>query len=279
MTEYKIRGETKEEYLEDAEKYFGKLQGPATAGPSIDDPATIDRILPSKEVEFKMAERFKMGFGKSSRSGAFSKPNAGPAIFPNSLKFASDFIDEMTPGKYEKPQKPFTGTTPTEQTGVRHDNLPKPAAIITEICMDCMKPIDYNAQTFMMDGEEIKGLNVVVNFGFITQTNTHMLQAMGMKFGDPFCSVFHATCVNDVKKFRNYQQPLVRGGSLLSDKDRDAIMRWKHIFQLHDGQEITTGQWMQIQRLERIAVQTQDYLIEQRKKGNKEIWRYDRKEE
>jgi len=265
MADNLFKSETKEEYKKSADEYFGHVESPKRIGDSADSHSIYDRNLPSKEAEYKIAERYTTGFDKAKRSGAFSKPNLSAAIFPSGLKFASTFIDEMTPGKYKKPPAPFELNKPQEQT--KQVDAPKPAAIITERCMDCMELVDYS----------VDKPDVIINLGFITQSNNTMLTAMGMQFGDPFCSVFHATCMEKVKNFRKLTTPLVMGGALLSIKDRDLLAKYKGILQLHDGREISTGQWMALKRLEKTAQNTQDYIIAQRKKGDNTIFRDDRK--
>lgn len=180
MAEEKLRGESREEYLEDAKKYFGNLKGNKTGGLSAEEAAIVDSHLPTKEEEQKKLDYYEKGFNKASRSGAFSKPGSGPAIFPNSLDFASKFIDEHTPGKYQKPPDPFHTNTPIEQK--KQSDMPKPAAIITDRCMDCMEPIDYN----------VPNPDVFINLGFMLGDPLR-IASTGLKFGDPFLSVQHAS--------------------------------------------------------------------------------------
>ncbi len=104
MSDDILKPESREEYQQDAEKYFQGLEGPKGRGVSADDTAVANRHLPS-EARHKELERLTKGFSKTSRSGAFTNnANAVPAIFPSGLKQASDFIDEMSSGKYKEPE-------------------------------------------------------------------------------------------------------------------------------------------------------------------------------
>lgn len=266
MNEGPIKGETKEEYEEDVKKYFGNIEGAKQLrGKTADAASAYSQYLPGAEQEYKTAQRYEKGFTKTSRSGSFTdKPNASPAIFPSGLKFASEFIDENTPGKYKPKPKTYEAIETPEQT--KQNDMPKLACVVTDVCMDCLKKIDH------ADPKR----DIVCNFGMITQQNTHMLHAMGLEFGDPFATLFHATCAAKVKLFKNYTTPLVMGGTLYSMEDVKRMARWKEQLQIHDGRELNLGQWMSIKRLERIAQQTQDYIIEQRKIGNLSIFREDR---
>jgi len=258
--------ESKEEYDKSAKEYFGNIEAPKVSGKSADDSLVYGRHLPGSEQQYRTAERLHKGFSKASRSGAFSKPSTGHAFFPSGMKFAGDFIDEMTPGKYKPKPKAFEEAKPLEQTAP--NDTPKPAAILVELCMDCMQPIDYN------DPKR----DFVINLGCITQQDTQLLYAMGLRFGDFFTSMFHASCMEKVKEFRKYTTPLVMGGGMLSPKDQVLYARYAGEFKIHEGREINLGQWMAIKRLDRTATNTQNYIIEQRKKGNTSIFRDDRKE-
>jgi hypothetical protein len=291
MTEKAIKGETHEEYVKDSKRFFGDIQGPKVMGPSADRRTQFGRHLPGPEQEWRLAERYAKGFGKASRSGAFSKPSTGFALRPSGGKFASDFVDEMTPGKYKPQPKAYEKVKHADGKGKDDSSgKAKPACIIVEKCMDCMEPIDYNEREHepwpvhwrCPDCKRLvtvynRGINYVANLGFVTQTNSHRLYAMGMLYGDPFISMFHATCMERVKHFSAHSSPLVHGGILLTEKEQAQLLKWKGILQIHDGREITTGQWLNIQRLDRLAEQTQDYIIEQRKIGNLDIFREDRK--
>lgn len=288
-------GETKEEYEKDTEKYFGHREGPKILGPSADDASSYSQHLPGKKQEHDLAQRYATGFDKTARSGAQSQPNAGPAIFPNSLKFASEFIDEMTPGKYKSGPKAFQSVAPVDQNKI--NNGPKLACIIVDLCMDCMQPIDHqsketkNIYTKCPDcGKLVKflaegGRNIVINYGgMLPPPNEamaiyyrHKLQAMGLCLYDPFASLFHASCMEFVKHFREHRQPLVKNGQLLSDRERELIWKYRHELRIHDGDEITDGNWMAVKRLERIQENTHNYIIEQRKIGNLSIFREDRR--
>lgn len=270
MPEYKvpIKGETKEEYARATDEYFGHGTTQRNLGVSADDKRTIEQHLPGQATEHAMAERYAKGFGKASRSGAFSKPTTGYAIFPNGLKFASDFIDEHTPGKYKKPENPWGTNTPIEQEERQEEAQQRRLAFVyVDECIDCGKLIDRT----------VENPDIVPNFGFIMQTNTHMLHAMGLQFGDPIATAYHFTCSEKVKQFKKLRMPLVRGGALLDKKDRDMLLKYKNILQIHDGQEVTVGHFKMAQRLERLAINTQDLIIKFRKSGQLEHFREDRR--
>ncbi len=144
--------------------------------------------------------------------------------------------------------------------------------------MDCYEPIDYNATTCTIDGKECQGIDLVVNMGMVKETDTQKLYRMGLRFGDFYMSTFHASCLEKIKEYRKQTQPLVLGGSLLADKDRNLLLKYKQELHIHDGREISVGQWLSIKRLDKTEYNTQRYIIEQRSKGNLSIFREDRKE-
>lgn len=256
-----FRSETKEEYNEDAKKYFGNLQSAKRKGLSADQMAAADKHLPTKEEEYKKLDYYTKGYGKASRSGAFAKAGLSAAIFPNGLKFASDFIDkEATVGKYKKPPDPFKTNTPMEQK--KEIDVPKPAAIISDRCMDCMQLIDY----------QVAKPDVMINLGFMMGDLQRIAQT-GLKFGDSFLSVQHASCMEKVREFKNERLVLIHGGVILSDADRDLIWKYKGQLQIHDGREINLGEWKMIQRLERINRNTYEYLKQEHIKGDSPVFR------
>lgn len=246
MSQPKFDSETKQEYKQNESEYFKNLSGPGQgAGLSATDRALIDQHLPSAEQESIILDRFERGFTKSSRSGAFSKPGAGPAIFPNGLDFASKFIDDHTP-KREKPKpdaKPLT-----EQT--RRVDVPPPAATIT-MCLDCEKQVDTKEpfvgfMTIMMD-----------------PTKQDKYTAMGVKFGDIVIGVEHHSCLKRGEELGKNATPLVLafGGELTSAEDIRIAAKYGFPVNLHNCQERTLGQWQLACRKERMEATLERYLL------------------
>lgn len=102
--------------------------------------------LPSKEEEARHLEHMTKMFDDTARSGAGGVKSGSTGIFPNGMKAASDFIDDMTPGKYKAP--PPTGTTPVFSAETRRNlekkcqamGLPTPAIMLPHnFCTDCNK--------------------------------------------------------------------------------------------------------------------------------------------
>jgi hypothetical protein len=254
MTDDLLKPETKEEYQRNESEYFRNVGAPKGAGRSAIDPREVASRLPPQEEKLKLLDRFERGFDKTSRSGAFSKAGAGPAIFPNGRKFAMDFIDEMTPkrAKPEEAKRPIT-----EQT--RPVDAPKAAAVIDGICIDCMKPIDLQP-----------GAKIVPWMKFCTaicpvsgQPDFLKLFSMGIKFGDPVLGFEHFDCWDKAQKEGRNATPLalVQGGSLTSMEDIAIAVKYGFPVNLHDGQERTMGQWNMVKRQARIDKNLEDYMI------------------
>ena len=256
MTEKAITSETPEEYKADESKYFRNIEGAKQKGPSATDRALIDKHLPSEEKKHQILERYEKGFNKTSRSGAFSKPNAGPAIFPNSLKFASEFIDENTP-KGWKPAEPLP--VPTEQTRQPAYKVPRAEAVITDICIDCLEPVDIRA-----------GAKYHLSFAVMAENQPMKLQAMGLEYGALVICVEHEKCAQKARTMGQASTPLVlvKGGSLTSEEDIRVAQKYNFPIHLHNGSEATLGQWNLIKRQARIEEQIQDYLIKADKHGD-----------
>lgn len=224
----KLKGESADEYKKETDKYFRNVGTPKVPGMSADDAAVADRFLPSAEEEHRLLDRYGKGFSKTSRSGSFTdKPNASSAIFPNSLKFASEFIDENTPGKY-KPQGEMK--PPSEQESPV-GWFPGASAVIEDTCLDCLKPVAKE--------EYVGGMYP------ISEQDTHKLASMGVKFSDIVLYVVHKSCWDYAKVMGKDKTPLalVFGGNVMSDKDIMLMQKYGKPMQIHDGQEKTLGQW------------------------------------
>jgi hypothetical protein len=241
-----MKSETKKEYDDDANRYWRNIESAKNPGPSADSAEVADKYLPGKAEEQKILDRFEKGFTKTSRSGSFTdKPNASPAIFPNGLGFASDFIDEMTPGKFKKPEE---GTPVQEQVG-RVENVPKPAFIIADTCLDCMKPVD--------PGE------VAMSICVITEQDTHKLAAMHVKFADMGVNLQCMPCYEANLKLGQSQVPLalVHSGGLTDPQEIALAIKYGAPIRLHDGEERTLGQWYMHKRQQRLTKNLHNYLM------------------
>jgi hypothetical protein len=271
-----IKGESKKQYNESIQEYFGHVRGHENLGPSADDRTAMANHLPSKEAEYKLSEYKTLGFNKSSRSGAFSKPSTGHAIFPNGLKFASDFIDEHTPGKYKPAPKPFTENLPMQQ---KRDvqGVPKPAFMELNTCIDCFEPINLEGNKAICDHRALDCECFTPNLGFIFETDQLKLFAMGLQTGDPIVTNFHTKCFNEQNGFKHQTMPVVRGGAMIPDRERAALIRRDKTAPLHDGQETTMGRIKAYERLDRLAKNTMNYIIECRKSGKIDKFREDRR--
>jgi hypothetical protein len=234
------------------------------------------RHLPGPEQQYRLAERKSLGFNKASRSGAFSKPGTGYAYFPNGLKFASDFIDEHTPGKYKPADKPYEHNVPMVQ---KQDigNVPKPAFMDLETCIACLKPINLKGNKEICDHKALDCECFTPNLGFIFEQEQLKLWALGLQFGDPIVTNFHTKCFNEYKGFNQQTLPVVRGGGLLSPKQQRELAEYKGVWAIHDGQETTMGRVNAYDRLELIAKNTQQHIIRQRQSGNMALFREDRR--
>ena len=243
----KLVGETRKEYESDRNKYFRNLKDVKRPGPSADEASVANKHLPSKEEEHKKLEYYTKGFTKTSRSGSFSKPNAGPAIFPNGLKFASDFIDrEATPGIHKQPE---TKGLPRQRTGPT-GFAPKAGAVITDICMDCLEPADMS-----------QGL--VCAMQFMLAQDSLKLFSMNLHFGDPVLYVLHKKCA-DLRNMAGQLAPhipLVRGGSIPDLEKQKTAAKYNLPLNIHDGNEITLGQYAMHEHQERIDKNLENYLI------------------
>lgn len=244
---FPVTSEKRSEYLTEEAKYFKNLGDHKRPGASAADAAFIDPHLPSREAEHKMLERWEWGLTKASRSGAFSKPGSGPAIFPGGLAKTMAFIDECTPGKFKEPvERPVL----TEQT--RRVDAPRAAVVYDKLCVDCLNPIDFTVP---------KGW--VVSLFIIDEQDISRLMALGVKFGDSVLMVEHMSCARKARKEQEDASPiiLVRGGEMADERDLEIAYKHGLIQRLHSGHEITAGQWAAAKRQERLVENMRDILV------------------
>jgi hypothetical protein len=259
MSEKKIRSETKKQYEEDAKKYFGYYSAAKGTGKSAEDFAQVEARLPGPEHKQRLLERYTKGFGKTSRSGAFSKPGIGPAIFPNGLKFAQDFIDEMTPKGIKQKEQPKPDISKeAKPTGF----FPKACAVITEVCLDCLKELDVNE-------DWILGMYIV------TDEDALKLWAMHVYNGGLVNYAICRKCYDKALDASQEKTPLllVANGSLVEEHidkgemDAEAIHQMKDLqrrgsaLPLHTGNERTLGQVNMLKRMEKLKTNLSNYLI------------------
>lgn len=239
--------ETRQEYAAEEAKYFGAMGDAKRPGLSAADAAVADRHLPSKEAEHKMLERWEKGLTKSSRSGAFSKPGSGPAIFPNSLKFASKFIDECTPGQYkEQKERPVL----REQT--RRVDAPPSEFTKLDMCIDCLQPIDTNDAP-----------SITPSLFFIRTMDTTKLFSMGLTFAAPVIMAVHTKCEREAQRLGQdaTKLVLVHGGSITDPDELARAFKYGQVLRMHDGHELTAGQWHLQKRKDRLEATMVDILI------------------
>lgn len=242
-----VTEERRHDYIESEIKYFRNIEGPKQRGPSAADIAEADKHLPSREMQYKMEQRLEKGFTKSSRSGAFSKASTGFAIRPNGMKFSSDFINEMTPGKYQpQEQRPVL----REQT--RQVDTPLADVVITDTCMDCFAPTDTNDAPNLIMGQMI-----------MVQYNPILHYSMGVHFGSIVLFVEHKKCHEAAMKLGENATPivLVKGGELTDPRDVEIAMKYGFPVHFHTGTEVTMGQWEMCLRKARMEKQLEDYLL------------------
>jgi hypothetical protein len=242
-----LTSESKAEYLAEEKRFFGATGDVAGRGLSASDAVVADRHLPSKQQEQKMLDRWEWGLTKASRSGAFSKPGSGPAIFPGGLKKTMDFIDECTPGQYKEQQE---RPVPKEQT--RKVDVPPAAVTLTHMCVDCLGPVDQN-----------DAANIVPAIFFMTTQNTTKLFSMGVSFGDIVLAVCHLKCSKEAQTQAKGQTGLilVREGEISDPDEMAKAAAYGRIHRMHSGHELTMGQWYLQKRKDRLQQQIEDILI------------------
>jgi hypothetical protein len=253
MADKKIKSETRKEYEEDAKRYFGYYSPAQGGGKSAEDFARVEAHLPGAKQKHRLLERYTKGFEKTSRSGAFSKAGASAAIFPNGMKFASEFIDDMTPKGYKQPEQPKPDISKeAKPTG---GFLPKACAVITEICLDCLKEID-------------KHESWILGVYIVTEEDALKLWAMHVYNGG---LVNYAICQKCYKTALDASQEktpllLVADGALLTEvgvteKEIGAAKRSGVALSVHTGHERTLGQLNMIKRIEKLKTHLTNYLI------------------
>jgi hypothetical protein len=247
MSEEKFTSETREEYESDANRYFRNVGSPRNPGFSADEAKVADKYLPSKEKEQQNLDRLTKGFQKTSRSGAFvNRATAVPGIFPNGLKFASDFIEEMTPGKMQREAV----VRPPDRQKAWLPSIPKAEVVLEDLCPDCMKPIDAT--------------NYVLGIYPITIRDQNKLQAMGVKFGSFVNYTVCKPCWDYAQVMGKDATPiaLVTEGSLIPMKEIELARKYNRPIALHDGNEKTLGQWYIARRQERVLSNLDQMLID-----------------
>lgn len=247
-----VTSETRQQYLEDQAKWMMSHGDSKRPGLSAADPAIADQHLPTKEAEQKMLDKWDWGLTKASRSGAFSKPGAGPAIFPGGMKKTMDFIDECTPGHYKQSQ---SRPVPREQT--RHVDIKPAACTLVHFCIDCMELIDPN------NASQIR-----INPIYVCTENIALLIACGVDYGDVVITAEHMECRAKAERERKNDSPLVslpiilvREGELTPPEEMAYAAKHGRIERMHDGHEFTVGQYYQYKRQERMYDQLFDYLV------------------
>jgi hypothetical protein len=261
MTNFKIKSETRKEYEEDAKRYFGNFSSAeARAGRSAEDYQEVESRLPSPRNKQRILERYTKGFSKASRSGSFAKPGLGPAIFPSGLKFASDFIDEMTPKGIKPKEQPKPDISKeAKPTG---GFLPKACAVISEICLDCLKPIS-------------KTDSWILGIYIITESDALKLWAMHVYNGGVVNYAVCQSCYDHALDASRDSSPviLVADGSLISEhiqkgeidakgvEDIELLKRLNSAMPLHTGHERTLGQLNMIKRMDKLKTNLTNYLI------------------
>jgi hypothetical protein len=246
VTDFKIKSESKREYEEDAKKYFRNIGAPKVNGRSAEDYREVEARLPGPAKKQQILERYTKGFSKSSRSGAFSKPNAGPAIFPSGLKFASDFIDEMTPKGIKQPVQPKPDISKeAKPTG---GFLPKARAVIDDVCLDCLKELTKD--------------DWVLGVYIVTEQDDLKLFAMHVYNGALVNYAICKKCFDYALEMGKEATPIVLvSGNLIPEKDREIAAKYGFPVNIHDGQERTMGQLNMIKRIDRLKTNLENYLI------------------
>jgi hypothetical protein len=248
--------ERKDEYAAEEAKYFRNLGDAKRPGLSAADAAVADRHLPSKEQEHRILEHWETNLTKASRSGAFSKPNVGPAIFPQGIKKTMSFIDSVTPGQYkQQEQRPVL----REQT--RKVDVPPSEATVLHICLECLEPVDQNdAANMVIAGFFAYPFNIITQ-----QPDGAKLFAMGIPYwGAPMLGAVHLKCETEARAKMRDKTPivLIRGSSNLTDPDDLArAARYGMIQQIHDGEEVSMGSFYERKRQEKLGDNFTDILV------------------
>jgi hypothetical protein len=256
-----MKPESRQEYEADRDRYYRNVGSPKTPGISADDLRIADAHLPPLEQRLKHAERLEKGFTKTSRSGAFTdKPNASAAIFPNGLKFASDFVDEHTPKGWKPPAPMKPRPTQEKPTG----NAPKPKAILDR-CPSCMAPVDPKAYSLGMiiadDPDSLK------------------LHAQGLTFGDIVLYCLCIPCYEKAKELAEEAYPLVlvEGGELVPEEEVAFAVKYNRPVFVHTGAERTAAQLRMRENAERVCQNIWRYLEQENQKPDSPVFLRHRK--
>lgn len=243
----RVLSETKEEYAAAEASYFRGMGDAKRPGLSAADAAIADKHLPTKQKEQELLDWWEKGLTKSSRSGAFSKASTGFAIRPSGGRFASDFVDKCTPGHFKQPE---SRPVPKEQT--RKVDVPPAAVTITHLCIDCLGLVNENDAS-----------TIVPSLFIMTSQDFTKLFSMGVQFGDIVLAVEHVTCLKEAQKMGQDRVPLalVRGGNITDPKDLALAAKHGFIERMHDGHEVTLGQFYLQKRKDRLEEQLHDVLI------------------
>jgi hypothetical protein len=260
--ERRLTSETPSEYKKNEKEYFGNFGDAKRPGLSAAEAALADKHLPSKKEEHELLDYYTKGYDKTSRSGAFSKAGAGPAIFPNGLKFASKFIDDQgTPGRYKLKQE--QRPVPAKQT--RPVDTPKAEAVVTHLCVDCLEAVGNVAGQRM-------------SFFIVETCDPGLLVAMTLRPGDLVIMIEHEACWQKAHAEARSKSDiiLVRDGDLTSPEDMAIAAKYGFIQRLHSGHEIRSGEWYLALRSERLIKNMYDILVHTPK--DSECFRRNRKE-
>lgn len=232
-----LTGERRREYLEEEIKYFRGVGDAKRPGLSAADAALADQHLPSKQKEHQMLDEWEWGLTKSSRSGAFSKPNVGPAIFPGGMKKAMSFIDKCTPGHLEMPKE-----RPVLREQTRRVDAPPSEFTKLDRCIDCMQPIDMNDAP-----------SITPALFFVRTFDQSLLFAMGVTWGAPVILAVHTECERMAQKLGENAARivLIEGGDITDPDELARAAKYGQILRMHSGRELTAGQWHLQKRKER----------------------------
>lgn len=242
-----LKAESKEQYDQDAAKYFRNVQDSKKSGMSADERALIDSRLPGQKEQAEYADMLAEGLDKTKRSGAaVNSPSAVPAIFPGGLSKASAFIDRFTPGKYKAPEEAKPLAEQKAPTGY----FPKPSVVLDR-CLDCMEPVSQQ--------QYVLGMTIV------TEEDSNKLAAMKVKHGDLIVYNVCVPCFEAAKEIAKDTTPLVLvfGGELTSPRDLMIANKYGFPVQFHSGSEKNYGQFKMIERAERVMDQLWQFLTDE----------------
>jgi hypothetical protein len=175
-------------------------------GRSADSAAMLEHFLPSKEEEFKNAEKLTTVFDTSSRAGAGGTKAGVVGIRPNGGKAASEFLEMYTGiGRFKPQAVPFTEKINICDKG--NDNARKPSVVFYKSCMDCMKPLNRD--------DCVPNMNIIPPLQIATQAEIEKWRSVGLKPGMVVCYCFCTPCIKEavaIQKDPYKQMPLIVGG-------------------------------------------------------------------